>query len=258
MFAHDFLNRSPISSAELDGALAAELDLLDVELERARALLAVSNNGYELKNMSAQWRADRSVVLAAVRQHGEALRFASSELVQDSVIVLAAVLADPSALRFAARHFEGDKHVVIAAVRRDPGAIEFANDAAKRDPEIFWYAVSTHVLQNSLAAPGVGTAARSDHDVGGAPDLDFSFLRFFDEQLIVVFTNAVADWIARLVSNGDTGASSRQLDLPLLSGVDIVGWVSSKLDRRNALMVLHRGDARISCSELTAKVLEYL
>merc|ERR1712032_520605 len=155
-------------------------------------------------NMSEQWRADRSVVLAAVRQCGEALRFASSEMLQDSVIVLAAVLADPSALRFATRHFEGYKHIAIAAVREDPRVIEFANDAAKRDPEVFFHAVSTHVLQNPLAAPGIGTAARIVHDVAGAPDLDFSFLRSFDQQLLDRFTIAVTYWVAQLVRNGDT------------------------------------------------------
>jgi hypothetical protein len=245
----DFLSR-------LDGALAQDVAALDVELERARALLAVSNNGYELKNMSSQWRADRSVVLAAVRQCGEALRFASSELVQDSAIVLAAVLADPSALRFAARHFDGDKQVVIAAVREDPGVIVFANDTARRDPEVLLHAASTHLLQNPLAAPGVGTAARIVHNVAGDPDLDFSFLRSFDQLLLAQLAIAVTDRLARLGRNVHRDC----IGFSMLTGIDIAGWVASKLDRRNALMVFHRGDAQLlgSASALAVIVLEYL
>lgn len=248
--------------SRLDGALAEDVAALDVELERARALLAVSNNGYELKNMSPQWRADRSVVLAAVLQCGEALRFASSELVQDSIIVLAAVRADPSALRFAARHFDGDKEVVIAAVREDPGVIVFANDAARRDPEVFLHAAGTHMLQNPLAAPGVGSAARIVHNAAGDPDLDFSFLRRFDQQLLARCTIAVADRVRRLgrrLRLVDLDAVDiDELDFSHLDGVDIAGWVASKLDRRNALMVFYRGDAQILGSALAVVVLEYL
>lgn len=245
-------------------------NMLDVELERARALLAVSNNGYELKNMSEQWRADRGVVLAAVRQCGEALRFASSELVQDSVVVLAAVLENPWALRFAAQHFEGSKHVVIAAVRKEPAAMEFANAAAKRDPEVFFHALSTEVLEYPvrLAAPGI-CAAGIVYDPHGATSAycdqyssHSNFLRDFEHQLLTRYHMAVLDWVARLAANGDEEAAHRQQVAPA-GGlrprvVDVVGWVTSKLDRRKALMVLHRGDARILPLALAAKVLEYL
>lgn len=267
----DFASSFLANSTDLDGVLARDVASLDMELERARALVAVSNNGYELKNMSEQWRADRGVVLAAVRQCGEALRFTSSELVQDSIVVLAAVHADPSALRFAAQHFEGDKHVVMAAVRKDPGAIEFANAPAKRDPEVFFHALSTEVLQYLHAATGV-------HAAGGVsavdgPDLDFTLLRHFDQQLRARFSTAVMEWLARLVANGDEEAARRQqrihaaygYPLPLgvdifsrLSSVDIAECVVSKLDRRKALMVVHRGSAQILPLALKAKVLDYL
>mmetsp|Transcript_52808 Transcript_52808/g.106032 ORF Transcript_52808/g.106032 Transcript_52808/m.106032 type:complete len:280 (+) Transcript_52808:84-923(+) len=263
----DLVTGLPANSSDLHEALARDVAALDVELERARALLAVSINGYELKNMSEQWRADRGVVLAAVQQCGEAMRFASSELVQDRVVVLAAVLANPWALRFAAQHVKGDKHVVIAAVRQDPGVIEFASAGVKRDPEVFLNALSREVLHFTLAAPGVAGIVC----VSGAREanVDLDFLRHFDQELLVRFSTAVADWVARLAANGDEEAAHRQQHFQkrtaagavswcALSCFDVAGWVTSKLDRRKALMVLHRSDARILRSALAAKVLEYL
>mmetsp|Transcript_15916 Transcript_15916/g.21395 ORF Transcript_15916/g.21395 Transcript_15916/m.21395 type:complete len:279 (-) Transcript_15916:77-913(-) len=262
----DFLNGFPGNSSDLDEALARDVATLDVELERARALLAVSVNGYELKNMSEQWRADRGVVLAAVQQCGEALRFASSKLVQDRVVVLAAVLANPWALRFAAQHFKGDKHVVIAAVRQDPGVIELASAGVKRDPEVFFHALGTEVLHFTPVAPGAAGIV-SGARVGS---VDLKVLRHFDHQLLVRFSMAVADWVARLAANGDEEAAHRQQQFQertdaggaiswcQQSSFHVAGWVTSKLDRRKALMVLHRSDAQILRSALAAKVLEYL
>jgi len=251
------------TSADLDGVFAQDMATLDRELERARALLAVSINGYELKNVSEQWRADRGVVLAAVRQCGEALRFASSEIVQDRVVVLAAVLQNPWALRFAARRFQSAKHVVLAAVRQDPAVIEMADAALKLDPEIVLNALYIYGSSCTPVAPdGAGDVLDGD-----GPEAPY-FLSSFDQQHLARLGIAVADWVQTCISNGDEEAAHRQHnywqtgDPPHLwqsfSAVDYAGWAASKLDRRRALMVLYRSDPFRRRASLTAHVLKFL
>jgi len=275
----------PTSSADLDGALARDMTTLDVELERARALLAVSVNGYELKNLSEQLRADRSVVLAAVRQCGEVLRFANDDFVQDSVVVLAAVLQNPSALRFAARQFEGVEHIVLAAVRQDPYVIELADpevieSAFRLDPEVLLHALVEVV--EVLAAPQVvgGCVSICDGSSRDAP----TFLDSCGQRLLDKLGFAVADWVQRRITSGDEEAAQRHQDrrrrvtnlftsaAPTAATggrqerfpwtwytcAEYAGWATSCLDRRRALMVLYRSHPFNRRTGLAARVLEFL
>jgi len=239
----DFLCNFPTSTAGLEQALLRDMSTIEVELERARALLAVSSNGYELKNVSEQWRADRSIVLAAVQHSGEALRFASSEFVQDSIVVLAAVQSNPSALRFAARQFEGARQVVIAAVQRDPEVIEWADAAFTRDPEILLHALGGQQLQYTCPT---GSALAGGHQGVRAGE----FLGRFDQKLVARLSKAVfVEWVDRLILNGDEKAKERgrrwqqwHEHWTSLSSADYADWATSKVNRRTALLVLHRSN----------------
>lgn len=278
-----------------DAVLKEDATSLETELERARALLAVHHNGYELQNLSEQWRCDRGVVLAAVRQSGEALRFASGAHVQDSAIVHAAVLTTPSALRFAASEIQGYRDVVIAAVREDPSVIEFANDAAKSDPEVLFNALSVMApfCTSVVADPGtlvadsrfdtsalVAIMRNKNHWRGPRKTFGpFSFLDEFDADLVERLSIAVEDWATKIAKTEgydlkghprlyrqkrslyqlwrDGGNLHARTPINedeheewwrqtmVLSCSDIAGWVKSKIDRRNAIMVLHRGDAAL-------------
>jgi len=244
-----------MASADLDRVLAREMAILDTELQRAQALVAVSSNGYELKNVSENLRADRTVVLATVRQCGVALRFASNELVADKVIVLAAVLQNPEALRFAAAQFEGAKQVVIAAVRQDPEVMELAAAAFQQDPEI--------LIQALCSLTPEMIVRRGDALLEEGPAGALNFLRRFDWDLLVRLHFAMVEWIERLIASGDEEAAHRlPKEAPpycnTFSIADYAGWANSKFDRCRALMVLYRSDPFRRYRSLAPHVLKFL
>eukprot|EP00971_Amphidinium_carterae_P220421 4375723-Amphidinium_carterae.1 len=59
--------------------------------EGERHLEEVKQNGLNLRDVPARYRADHEIVLAAVQQNGYALQFAAEECKADRDIVLAAV-----------------------------------------------------------------------------------------------------------------------------------------------------------------------
>jgi lambda repressor-like predicted transcriptional regulator len=100
------------------------------------ALIAVKQDGMELRYVSNELKKDREVVLAAVKENGLALEYASDELKNDREVVLAAVEENGWAIEYASDELKNDREVVLAAVKKNGWTIGYANEELKNDQEI--------------------------------------------------------------------------------------------------------------------------
>ena len=122
---------------------------------KQRALERVSINGNWLKEMTADFGADKDVVLAAVFGTSDALRFADSTLRADKQFMLSAVKKSGTALAFAASELRADKDIVLSAVSQDGYALKYAADALIADKEIVLASVSNYGFAYRYAGPNL-------------------------------------------------------------------------------------------------------
>ena len=67
------------------------VEMLGTLPKKLQVLAEVTEDGYTLKDASAEMKNDKEVVMAAVAQDGWALKYASTELKNDKEVVMAAV-----------------------------------------------------------------------------------------------------------------------------------------------------------------------
>ena len=119
---------------------SSESELLNAS--REDVLQAVSDEGWQLDNVSDEFKDDKEIVLAAVNESGYALQFASEAMRNDKEVVLVAVSNRGSALGSASDDLRNDREVVLAAINSDGDALEHAAEPFKKDATIVEIAVS--------------------------------------------------------------------------------------------------------------------
>ncbi len=100
------------------------------------ALLAVSQDGLLLSQLSLGLKGNKAVALRAMAQNGLALQYVGYELRADKDVVITAMATDGMSLYLASAGLQADKDVVLAAVAQNRSALQFASTVLQGDPEI--------------------------------------------------------------------------------------------------------------------------
>jgi hypothetical protein len=113
----------------------------NLQQDKEVVLVAMRQNGKQLRFVPDHLRRDRSVVQAAVETHGDALQYANGDLSADLGIVLAAVRQNGFAICCAHKSLSHDRTIALAAVRQNGAALRCLPPALRADREIVLAAV---------------------------------------------------------------------------------------------------------------------
>ena len=131
---------------------------------RAVVMMAVQQNGMQLRYANVVLRKDKEVVMAAVQQCGGMLQWAGAELRQDKAVVTAAVKQNARALEWASDNLKDDKDVVTAAVQKYGGALAYASTNMKDNKDV----VTAAVQQYPRALEFASTKMKDNKEVKAA------------------------------------------------------------------------------------------
>jgi len=130
-------------------------------MDKKEALKIVKESGYELENLSEEFKKDKDVVLAAIKQGGSNLQYADESLKKDKEIVLEAVKQEGYALEYAGESLKKDREIVLEAVKQYANALEYADDSLKKDRDVVLEAVK----QNGVAFEYADESLKQDKEI---------------------------------------------------------------------------------------------
>ena len=106
-----------------------------------KALKKVQENGYELENLSDEFKKNKKIVITAVTNNGHALQYADDSLKKDKKFILEVVKIAGYSIKYADKKLKADKEVALAAIKQDVEALKYADKKLKGNKEIVLTAV---------------------------------------------------------------------------------------------------------------------
>jgi len=126
-----------------------------------KALKKVQENGYELENLSDEFKKNKKIVIAAVTNNGHALQYADDSLKKDKKFILEVVKIAGYSIKYADKKLKADKEVALAAIKQDVEALKYADKKFKSNKEIVLIAVK----QNGDALQYADKKLQADKEV---------------------------------------------------------------------------------------------
>lgn len=141
------INPNPLSSvakAVKPPVLAAEIEFIITEENRAAAIESVSIQGTNLQGLPKVFRSDKLTVMAAVHQNGLAFEHAGDDLRADKDVAIEAAMQNGASLFFAAPALRDDVDVVLAAVKSKGIALSFAGPICRANKQVVMAALESN------------------------------------------------------------------------------------------------------------------
>ena len=110
-------------------------------MNKQEAIERVSNNGWDLDELSDELKKDRDVVLAATANEPGAIEYADESLRSDKDLVLPLMIEMPTLVQHVGDMLKKDKEFILTILKESQSnmvnyALEHADESLQSDPEL--------------------------------------------------------------------------------------------------------------------------